>query len=331
MRLELGLIGATAIAERAIVRPSAAHDDIHVRAVAASDVTRAREFAHRNDIPVVHATYDALVADPAINTVYISLHNSAHHQWVVRAARAGKHVIVEKPLCLNENELAEIQSASGDVRVAEAVPTAGHPWQETVRRAIADRGCGELLQVRTELVFAPPTPGGYRDRPDLGGGIFLDTASYWLQAVQATVGLGGVTASGESAFDGPNGVDRSFEARLDWPDGRRANLHCAVGDTHVATHEFVFEQATMSIRNFLRPVLGPVPLNLVVRKEDREVIGFPARSYYAEQITALRDWLVDGTPWGGELPAAVERVTAMAAVYRAAQRRAAEREHQGVR
>ncbi len=331
MRLEMGLIGATAIAERAIVGPSAAHDDIRVRAVAASDVARAREFALRNDIPVVHRDYAALVADPAINAVYISLHNSAHRRWVVEAARAGKHVVVEKPLCLDENELAEIQEAGTGVRIAEAVPAAGHPWQEEVRQAVGDRRFGELRQVHTAMVFAPPPPGGYRDRPELGGGIFLDTASYWLQAVQATAGLRGATATGESGFDGPNGVDRAFQARLDWPDGRRASLRCSVGDAHVATHEFLFDQATVSIRNFLRPVLGPVPLNLVVREADRRVIGFPARSYYADQIKAVRDWLVDGRPWGGELSAAAERITAMAAAHRAARRRAQEPEHRGVR
>ena len=322
MRLEIGLIGATRIAERAVVRPSATRPGVHVRAVAAGDPARAEEFARRNDVPVVHRSYEALIDDPAVTTVYISLHNSAHHPWIVRAARAGKHVVVEKPLCLDENELAEIQATGA--RVVEAVPTAGHPWQRAVRAAVEDHRFGALTRIRTELVFGPPRPGGYRDRPELGGGIFLDTASYWLQAVQATAGLGGAVVGGRSAFDGPNGVDREFEAELRW-DGREARLRCAIGERHVATHQFVFERATLKLRNFLRPVLGAVPLNLVVQAEDREVISFPATCYYDEQITAVRDWIVDGTPWGGELPAAAERIGVMAAVHRAA------RQNQGVR
>src|SRR3954452_11555407 len=108
MPLDIGLIGATGIAEKAIMRPSVAFDDVAVRAVAASDPARAKEFADRHGIGRVHDTYADLVADPAINTVYVSLHNSAHREWVVAAAEAGKHVIVEKPLCLSAAEAAEI-------------------------------------------------------------------------------------------------------------------------------------------------------------------------------------------------------------------------------
>ncbi|WNV85498.1 Gfo/Idh/MocA family oxidoreductase [Umezawaea sp. Da 62-37] len=323
MPLEIGLIGATAIAERAVVRPSAGSEGISVRAVAASDPRRAEEFAARNGIPLVHGTYDDLLADPGVDAVYISLHNSAHHPWILRAAKAGKHVVVEKPLCLDTDELAEIQAVGGDVRVAEAVPTAGHPWQAALREMIADRRYGDLRAVDTELTFGAGKPGGYRDHPELGGGIFYDTASYWLQAVQATVGLTGAAGTGESAFDGPNGVDRSFRAGLSWEGGRTANLRCQVGEPHVATHEFAFDLATVTLRNFLLPVRGAVPVNLVVRRADgaREVIGFPAGSYYAEQLKAIGSWLAGGPPWGGELTAAAERIAVMTAVRRNARRR----------
>ncbi|PRY36677.1 Gfo/Idh/MocA family protein [Umezawaea tangerina] len=323
MRLEIGLIGATAIAERAVVRPSAGSEGISVRAVAARDPRRAREFAARNGIPVAHGGYDDLLADPGVDAVYLSLHNSAHHPWILRAARAGKHVIVEKPLCLDTDELAGILEVGDGVRVVEAVPTAGHPWQAALREMIADRRYGDLRTVDTELTFAEPEPGGYRDHPELGGGIFYDTASYWLQAVQATVGLTGVTGTGESAFDGPNGVDRSFRAGLSWADGRTASLRCQVGAHHVATHEFVFDLATARLRNFLLPVRGAVPLNLVVRRSDgaREVIGFPATSYYGEQLKAIGGWLAGGRPWGGELSAAAERIAVMTAVRRSARQR----------
>ncbi|MCS7476856.1 Gfo/Idh/MocA family protein [Umezawaea endophytica] len=322
MRLEIGLIGATGIAERAVVRPSAGVEGISVRAVAARDPLRAAEFAARNRIPLVHGNYDDLLADPGVDAVYLSLHNSAHHPWILRAARAGKHVIVEKPLCLDTDELAEIQDLGDGVRVVEAVPTAGHPWQAALREMIADRRHGDLRTVHSELTFGAPKPGGYRDLPELGGGIFYDTASYWLQAIQATVGLTGATGTGESAFDGPNGVDRSFRAGLSWPDGRMARLRCRVGERHVATHEFVFDRATATLRNFLLPVRGAVPLNLVVRRADgaREVIGFPASSYYTEQLKAVGRWLTGGPPWGGELPAAAERIAVMTAVHRSARR-----------
>ena len=314
MPLDIGLIGATGIAEKAILRASAAFDDVTVQAVAASDPARAKEYASRHGIERVHDTYADLVAEPAVNTVYVSLHNSAHREWVVAAAEAGKHVIVEKPLCLSAAEAAEIRRAAVGVQVIEAVPTIGHPWQAAVRE-MGSR-FGPLIRIRTEIRFGVPAPGSYRERPELGGGIFLDSASYWLQAVQATVGLAGAIGSGRSAFDGPNGVDRSFDAVLTWP-GRTAELHCEVGDKHVATHEFTFAEATVKIRNFLLPTAGAVPLNLVIRHADggATVEAFPPIGYYARQLARVRDIVASG---GGELNAAIDRITLMAALHRQA-------------
>jgi predicted dehydrogenase len=312
MALEIGLIGATGIAERTLLSQGAG-----VRAVAASDPVRAKEYANRHEIPVVHENYSALLADPSIDAVYISLHNSAHHRWAVRAAVAGKHVIVEKPLCLTAEELAELSFAATDVKVFEAVATADHPWQQTVHDFIQDAHYGPLLKMETRMRFAVPAPGGYRDRPELGGGIFFDAASYWLQAVQATIGLDAVTAEGRSDFDGPNGVDRSFEASLRWATGVEATLTADVGEQHLSDHVFTFERATVKLRSFLRPVAGAIPLNLIVTPTDgdRQVIGFPAVSFYERQLTRILDSTTD------DLDAAAPRITLMDQIYSDALRR----------
>jgi predicted dehydrogenase len=311
---EIGLIGATGIAERAILRPARGRAGVRVRAVAASDPVRAKEFASRHEIPVVHEDYTALLADPEVDTVYISLHNSAHHKWAVRAAVAGKRVIVEKPLCLSSEELDEVAFAAEGVQVFEAVASAGHVWQKTVRGFIADETYGALRSVETRMTFAVPAVGGYRDQPSLGGGIFYDCASYWLQALQATVGLDEVEASGSSSFDGPNGVDRDFRATLRWPGGAEAVLECDFGDQHVADHVFTFAEAVVKVRSFLRPMAGPVPVNLVITPTngDRKVLGFPATSYYEQQLSRILDNPVD------DLEAAAPRIALMAEIYAAA-------------
>jgi predicted dehydrogenase len=317
---DIGLIGATAIAERAVLRPAARRDDVRVRAVAAGDPARARAFAERNGIARVHDDYAALVDDPAVDTVYVSLHNSAHHRWAVRAAERGKHVVVEKPLCLGPDQLAGIAGAAArtGARVAEAVPTAGHPWQEAVREMVADRRYGRLRCVRTELCFGEPPAGSYRDRPDLGGGIFLDTASYWLQAVQSTVGLAGATGEGRVEETGPLGADRAFRARLGRPDGTEAVLVARVGERLVAEHEFVFEAASVRLRNFLRPLAGPLPLNLAVVGRDggTTIRSFPPVAYYDRQLDRLCDLLGGPAAAGAaELAATAERIALMAAVH----------------
>ena len=318
--LEVGLIGATAIARRAVLAPSRRHDDVVVRAVAASDPVRAREFALDNGIDRVHGSYADLVADPDLDLVYVSLHNSAHHEWAVAAASAGKHVVVEKPLCLTAAQAVSLRAAAAGsgVSVFEAIPTAGHPWQAAVREMVEDGRHGPLRGMSTAVRFGPPEPGSYRERPELGGGIFLDSASYWLQAVQAIIGLRGAELGGESAFDGPHGADRAFDATLRLP-GHSALFHCELGDRHQAEHEFRFAAATVRVRDFLRPTVAALPLNLVTRRTAdgaRTVRSFEPVSYYDRQFDAILATLASGRP--PNLADAVERVEVMAAILQRA-------------
>jgi predicted dehydrogenase len=325
MPLDIGLIGATKIAERAMVGPSAGYDDTVIRAVAASDPDRAAAFAARNEIPVVHREYSALIEDPTINTVYVSLHNSAHHEWATRAARVGKHVVVEKPLCLDDDEFAAIEAAASatGVRFVEAIPTEGHEWQAALRAIVADSRYGALKSIRTRIQFAMPAADGYRCRPELGGGIFFDASSYGLQAVQSICGLADASGTGLSDFCGPNGVDSAFHSRLTWTDGREWIFDCCFDAKHIAEHEFVFERAVARLRHFLLPIAGAAPLNLVVRGHDstREVLSFAPVAAYERQFGRVRDLLTSGATDRNEESAAGERIRVMAAMYTDARRR----------
>jgi len=288
---EIGLIGATAIAARAVVEPAKQHPHVRVRGVAASTAERAEAFRATHGLPLAYPSYQALLADGEIDAVYISLHNSAHAHWAVAAVAAGKHVIVEKPLCLGRRELHALRHAAraSGTHVVEAVMTAHHPWQGAVRDVIVAGELGALTEVRSHIAFNPPAGVGYRFRPELGGGAFFDTASYWLEALQATVGLHKATATGRSGFEGPHGVDLSFEATLEWPGGLRATLHAALTGPHRADHEFVFTAGRVRLRNFLRPAAGPFPVNLAVVPDDgpRRVLSFPPYAYYPRQLDRL--------------------------------------------
>jgi predicted dehydrogenase len=289
--LGVGLLGATGTAVRAVVEPARRVGGVVVRAVAATDPGRAAAFARDHGIPVAHPSYEALLADPAVEVAYLSMHSGAHGRWAVAAAEAGKHVVVEKPLCLTRDELSAIRAAAeaSGVTVVEAVMTAGHPWLTAVRELVAAHGRGAPVRVRSRLAFEAPDRTGYRYDPALGGGAWFDGASYWLQALQATLGLEGAVARGSSDFAGPNGVDDRFAARLDWPDGSRATLDCSLGHGSAAEHEFVLAGGTLRVRNLLLPAVGRFPVNLAVTVggAPRRVESFPPRHYYDDQLARL--------------------------------------------
>jgi predicted dehydrogenase len=327
--LRVGLIGASQIAVRAVVEPAARLDGVHVRALAARDPVRAATFAASHGIPVVHPGYGELLADPLIDAVYVSLHNSAHAPWARAAARAGKHVIVEKPLCLTPEEADGIRAAADatGVHVIEAVMTAGHPWQRRVREIAVSGELGALVHMHTRLGFDGGDATGYRFDPALGGGALRDTASYWLQAVDAVVGLGGAVASGRREVVSSCGVDLASTARLCWPDrpgpGPVATLEATLRRGLVARHELRFERGTVRLGRFLLPALASLPLNLVVVPTggDRRVEQLAPLRYHDHQLASIVHEIAHGRR-GAALDEAAARVALMDAAHRDADARA---------
>ncbi len=136
--LRIGVLGAARIAPTALTRPAKQVPEARVLAVAARDPARARKFADKHDVPRVHASYDALLADPEIDAVYNPLPNALHCEWTIKALEAGKHVLCEKPMASNAREaerMAEAAEKTGLV-LAEAFHYRYHPLAARMREII---------------------------------------------------------------------------------------------------------------------------------------------------------------------------------------------------
>ena len=136
-----GILGAARIALERVIPAMHPSDLCDVRAIASRDAGRAADAARAAQVPVAHGSYEALLADPEIEAVYIPLPNHLHVEWSVRALEAGKHVLCEKPVACTADELAplvEARERSG-LLVEEAVMVRDHP-QWTQVRALIDAG-----------------------------------------------------------------------------------------------------------------------------------------------------------------------------------------------
>src|SRR3954452_18806067 len=128
-RVRIGCLGAARIAPAALIKPARASEEVDATAVAARDPERARAFATKHGIPVVHDSYEALLDDDSIEAVYVPLPNGLHAEWTLRALDAGKHVLCEKPFTANADEarrVADAADATGLV-VMEAFHWRYHP------------------------------------------------------------------------------------------------------------------------------------------------------------------------------------------------------------
>jgi predicted dehydrogenase len=190
--------------------------------IAARDARRARVMAEQHGIERCVETYDALLQDPDVEAVYISLVNSLHREWTLRALGAGKHVLCEKPLAVNAaqaEEMAGAAEAAGRL-LMEALMYRFHPRLRELAASVPD-----AHHVHAVFGFPLQAPGNYRLDPGLGGGALLDVGTYTVSAARWLLGEPQEVAA--VAHRGASGVDMSVSVLLGFASGAQAMLHAS--------------------------------------------------------------------------------------------------------
>ncbi len=201
-----GLIGAGWIATTAIAPAMHAAENTVIQGVASRDKERSKAL---NPI-TVHETYDALLNDPLVDAVYISLPNHLHCEWTVKALKAGKHVLCEKPFAMNTAEVElMIQTAQEcDRLLVEAVWSRWHPRMIRMLELVKSREIGQITSIDASFTFPASIEGNYRQTPEMGGGALLDIGVYPLHAIAAIVGDNAqIEIEKCDASAGPTGID----------------------------------------------------------------------------------------------------------------------------
>jgi D-xylose 1-dehydrogenase (NADP+, D-xylono-1,5-lactone-forming) len=225
--LRVGLLSTARINRRALAAARAS-PHVEVVAVASRHPARAEAYARRHGLERAHGRYDGLLEDPGVDAVYVSLPNSLHVDWSVRALEAGKHVLCEKPLARRPEDVERAFDAAeraGRI-LAEAFMYRHHPQTALVAGLVAGGAIGEPVTLRASFGFPLSDPGNIRLRPELDGGALLDLGCYCVSGARL---LGGEPerVSGERRV-GPTGVDLSFGGMLRLPGGVVAMLHASM-------------------------------------------------------------------------------------------------------
>ena len=208
-----GFLGAGFIATQALAPAVRAAAGASLQAVAARSLDRAAALG-----PVTaYDDYAALLADPAVDAVYISLTNEQHLPWSVAAMRAGKAVLCEKPLALTAAEVLELQAVSAETGQL-LVEASWYRWHPRVRLAQARLAeIGPVQHVSAGFTFAGDLAGNYRLEPGRGGGALYDVGCYAVSACLWAVGRGVPDTVVAQAELGSTGVDLFTRLLLDWP------------------------------------------------------------------------------------------------------------------
>lgn len=317
-------LGCPAIVRRALLEPARELEGVRVAGLANRTLSKATALAEAYGIAKVYDNFDQLVNDSEIHLVYIALSNELHEEWAIRAVKAGKSVLVEKPLCSNLTEWERIAQAAEEagVHLWEGLMVQYHPWQQTLRFMVDDERYGRLLRTETRISLTPKDnySGNYRSNPAKGGGVFRDLGCYWLQFIQAIHGLEGGRFSGQSDFSGPGGCDWTFHAKAEFPDGLESAFVGSFEMPYKSKHVCYFEHATVTLGDFFRANVGHYKIRLIIERLDdghREQIEFEPMNYYTNQLRAIRDTLLQGKS-SEPLNQVQERIVVADAIYQTA-------------
>jgi predicted dehydrogenase len=317
--LRIGLLGAAKIAPSAIVTPAKSVPEVSLVSVAARDPARAKEFATKHNIPRVHDSYDAMIADPGIDALYIPLPNGLHGQWAIKAAKAGKHVLCEKPIAANAEEataMAQAAREAGKV-LMEAFHYRYHPLAQRMADIVAGGELGEIRHVQSSMCFPLPLFKDIRYNFNLGGGAMMDAGCYAVHFARLLGGPDPDVVSAVPKLLNPN-IDRAMETQLRFKSG-------ATGTVSVSMWSWKLLNISCSVTGSLgkmhvfNPVMPQAYHRLTVKTDTgKRTENLGDRPTYLYQLEAFADACLRGKPVLTSAEDGIVNMSIIDDIYRAA-------------
>jgi predicted dehydrogenase len=293
-----GILGAAKFAREHMAPAIHAAEGAELAALATRDPAKADAFKAFCPGLRIHGDYDALLADPGIDAVYIPLPNHMHFGWTKKALAAGKHVLCEKPMTMATGEFDDLiaaRDASGCL-AAEAYMIVHHPQWQWAQARLAAGDIGRLVHVSGRFSFDNrDEPGNIRNRPETGGGALRDIGVYVIGSARFVTGTEPVAVSGSIRWE--NGVDVFSRIAAEFPG--------FTYDAYVSTRahpaqEMVFhgDAGVMTLTApFNARVFGEARVIIEGAELTRTERRFPAADHYVLQVAAFCRSVRDGTAY----------------------------------
>jgi len=216
--LKFGILSTAKIAHEHLIPAIQQSDNAKLEGIASRDEKKAMRMADRFNVPQAFGSYDEMLESPDIDALYIPLPTSQHVEWTLKAIKAGKHVLVEKPLALQARDINKLVNArdKAGVVVSEAFMVTYHPQWAKVRELVKKNKIGALRHIQASFTYYNVDAKNMRNRPELGGGVLPDIGVYPTVCARFATGQepSHVTASVE--FDPKFKTDRFATAQLEF-------------------------------------------------------------------------------------------------------------------
>ena len=272
-----------------------------IRAIASRSLESARKAADKLGIERAYGSYEELLADPEIEAVYNPLPNHLHVPMTLAAARAGKHVLCEKPIAIDARQAAELRKVAGKVHIMEAFMVRFHPQWLRARELVRAGELGEVRAIQTFFSYFNRDPANVRNQVGIGGGALYDIGCYPIATARFLFGAEPQRAIAVFDRDPEFQTDRTVSGLLDFGEGRRLDFTVS---TQSAAHQRVQVVGTKKRLEIEIPFNAPPMTATRIFVDDGSALG--DASALAETLPPCDQYTLQGEAFSrvvrGEIP-----------------------------
>ncbi len=325
--LRWGILSTAKIAREFLIPAINAAPDCRVDAVASRQVETAVAFGRDNGIERCYGSYRELLDDPDIDVIYNPLPNHLHGPYTLAAARAGKHVLCEKPFTMDLPEarrlVADLADLETPVQVMEGFMYQFHPQWEAVFDMIADGRIGRLVAVQTWFSYFGDDPANIRNIVETGGGALMDIGCYAIHSARRLFDDEPVRVRGSLDIHPRFGVDVTASAVLDFPAGQATFTVSTQSDQDQRVHIIGTEGRIEITRPFNAIAERPMIVRVGAGMGDTydqplESLAFGPADQYSIMVERFAAALAAGDPAPRSLDDAVANMAVIDAVRHSA-------------
>lgn len=221
-KIRWGVLSTAKIGTKKVIPAMQLGEYCTVTTIASRQLEKAQAAARQLGIEKAYGSYEELLADPDIEAVYIPLPNHLHVTWAIKALKAGKHVLCEKPIGLNAAEAQELLEASRKfprLKVMEAFMYRHHPQWQWAKKRVSEGKIGELRTIQSFFSYYNSDPNNIRNKADIGGGGLMDIGCYCISLSRFIFGAEPRRVCGIVEEDPEMKVDRLTSGILEFASG----------------------------------------------------------------------------------------------------------------
>jgi predicted dehydrogenase len=321
-KVSWGVLSTAKIGLERVIAPMQKAANLSIDAIASRDHAKAKAAAKQFGIARSYGSYEELLADPALEAIYIPLPNNLHVEWAERVASAGKHVLVEKPLAMSAEEAKRLIAArerTGKLIIEGFMVRYAAPWIETLK-LIASGRIGAVSGVQAHATYANLDPNNIRNLADMGGGGLMDVGCYVILFSRMIFGTEPRRVVSLIDRDPKMKTDRRSSIILDFPNGQ-ATLFVSTQLARAQRVRIFGDKGSIEIG---------IPINIPDDRPGRiavddgrdsvgtgaETLDFPAANFFTLQGEAVSRMIRGETPAGMTLEDSIANMRVIDAVLR---------------